>query len=719
MYTSIIVFEKISKALALVSYERFPIPNFSRHPLMKATQIILLPKLLKLGFLSLLVIGTFSIHAAELNQDNIDKKRAMLERLKKLNLQELGKVQFYNPEATSAARKTQKLLDTPSALFVLSQEDIRRAGITTIPEALRMVPGMQVARVYANRWAISTRGMNGLISSKLLVMIDGRTVYTPYTASVFWDVQDLLIEDIDRIEVIRGPGASLWGANAVNGIINIITKPAQETQGNLVTTYLGTGEEQAIVGVRHGGKIKNIHYRVYGKFYQHESFVDAKGHETDDNWEMKRGGFHADWQLSQRDQISLQGDVYDGFEKQTSFLPLAIPRIENFHTYLNGFNLLGRWKRKLAHGDMILQTYYDFTERNNTGFLEEERGTYDIDFQHRWQRNERQELIWGLGFRYTHDDFKNNSFIIEVEPDQRQDNLFSAFVQAEFILQPERWKMILGSKFEHNDYTGFEYQPTARLLWTPHHQHSGWASVSRAVRSPSRYDSDNRTNTLVPDPLFGNLQIKGSGNPDFEAEVMLASELGYRFTPNEQFFLDSTLFYNDYEKLRTFEATGLQPFPLPPTMYANWDNQMTGEVYGLEMAAHWQASKAWRVVATYSYVNIQLHLLPTSQNLFGESEEGDTPHHQATLRSLLSLPKNLEFDTALYYVDNVPSQNTPHYTRFDVRLGWQPQKSLNLSLGARNLFDNQHPEFGSGLSGNPEIASEVQRAFYLQLNYQF
>lgn len=667
--------------------------------------------------LGLLLIAAQPSHASDKKPGSasvLEKKRTIINRLKQLSLTDLGKVQFYNPEATSAARKTQKLLDTPSALFVISQEDIRRAGITSIPEALRLVPGMQVARVNANRWAISTRGLNSLISSKLLVMIDGRTVYTPYTASVFWDVQDLLIEDIDRIEVIRGPGASLWGANAVNGIINIITKAADQTQGNLVTTHLGTGEEQAIVGARHGGQLKKGHYRVYGKFYQHDSFADAQGQDTDDNWQMKRGGFRADWNVTKRDSLSLQGDAYDGFEKQTNFLPLDVPRIANVHTYLKGFNLLARWKRTLTKGDMILQTYYDFTERDNTVFLKEVRGTYDLDFQHRWQPNKRQEYIWGLGFRHTRDDFENNSFIIDVEPNQREDNLFSAFVQAEFILQPQRWKIVLGSKFEHNDYTGFEYQPTTRLLWTPHEQHSGWASVSRAVRSPSRYDSDNRTNTLT-----GALRVNGSGNPDFESEIMAAYELGYRFTPNDRFLLDTTLFYNDYDKLRTIEPIGFQPFPPPPTLIARWDNQMTGEVYGLEIAAHWQATKNWRLVTTYSYAEVQLHLLPTSRFIFGESEEGDTPHHQATLRSLLSLPRNMEFDAVLYYVDNVPNQNTPNYTRFDVRWGWLPRKNLSLSLGSRNLFDNQHHEFGVGFRCNVEIPDEVRRAFYMQMNYRF
>ncbi len=669
------------------------------------------------GMLSLGLLLTMSqpIDALEKDKDNLlEKKRALFNRLKKLSLKELGEVRFYNPEATSAARKTQRLLDTPSALFVLSQEDIHRAGITSIPEALRLIPGVQVARVYANRWAISARGLNGLISSKLLVMIDGRTVYTPYTASVFWDVQDVLIEDIDRIEVIRGPGASLWGANAVNGIINIITKTAEQTQGNLVTTHLGVGEEQTVLGVRHGGAMKKGHYRVYGKFYEHDSFVDAVGQETDDNWQMKRGGFHTDLHLTKRDSLSLQGDVYDGFEKQTNFLALDVPRIANHHIYLKGFNLLTRWKRTLTQGEMILQSYYDFTERDNSGFLKEERGTYDLDFQHRWQPHARQEFIWGLGFRYTHDKYKNYTPIVDVDPRKRQDRLFSAFVQAEFLLQPQRWKMVVGSKFEHNDYTGFEYQPTARLLWTPHEQHSAWMAISRAVRTPSRYDATNKTNVLQ-----GQVRVKNSGNPDFRSEVLRAYELGYRFTPNAQFFLDSTLFYNDYEKLRTFELREFQPYPPPPTLITKLDNQMTGEVYGLEMAAHWQATKDWRWVATYSYADVQLHMLPTSQNIFKEIEEGDTPHHQATLRSLLNLPHHLTFDTVLYYVDNVPSQNTSHYTRFDVRLGWQPWPNLDLSLGARNLFDNQHPEFGVGLSGNPEIPDEVRRAFYLHMDYRF
>jgi iron complex outermembrane receptor protein len=740
------------------------------------------PTILSLSLL-LSVVPKVS-YAIENNQESaLEKKRAVLDRLKKLSLKELSEVRFYNPEATSAARKTQKLLETASALFVISQEDIRRAGITSIPEALRLVPGVQVARVYANRWAISARGLNGLASSKLLVMIDGRTVYDTKDAAVQWDVQGLLIEDIDRIEVIRGPGASLWGANAVNGIINIITKKAEKTQGNLVTTLLGTGEEQAVVGLRHGGSMKNGHYRVYGKFYKHDNFVDGGGQDQQDNWLIRRGGFRSDWNLTKRDSLTVQGDIYNGFTKQTLFLPLDVPRIDNHYTYVNGFNLLARWQRVFTNGDMILQSYYDWIERDQTAFLNQKRGTYDLDFQHRWRRNDWQEFIWGLGFRYVHDDFDLHSAIVTFDPTKRQDRTLSGFVQAEFVLlsksspsplfqrgerpsgslsqgketpsfplfQREKrpsgsllqreenqsfpllqrgetqstplsqrgaggdlLRLTLGSKFEHNEYMGFEYQPTARLLWTPHDKHSAWAAVSRAVRTPSRYDEDSENHVRL-----GDLRFVVSGNRDFQSEVLTSYELGYRLTPSDHFLLDTALFYNEYEKLRTNEQIGFEPFPLPPTLRARWDNQMTGEVYGLEMAAHWQVSKDWRVIATYNYTDVQLHMLPTSRSVVGETEEGDTPHHQATLRSLLSLPHHLEFDTALYYVDNVPNQNTAHYTRFDVRLGWKARSNLDLSLGARNLFDNQHPEFGIGLSGNVELPDEVRRAFYLQLDYRF
>jgi len=618
-----------------------------------------------------------------------------------------------------AARKVQKLTQTAAALFVITQEDIRRAGITRLPEALRLVPGVQVARVSANKWAISARGFNGLYASKLLVMIDGRTVYTPLRSEVFWDVQDTLIEDVERIEVIRGPGGSLWGANAVNGVINIVTKSAKETQGSLVTTYIGKGEERAIVGIRQGGQLNNdVYYRVYGKFFEHEHFVNEQDEVQQDNWQMKRGGFRMDWKKNDRDNLTAQGDIYDGFVKQNISI---FHEQQNDSVNLNGFNLLARWQRDFSNGDIILQTYYDHTRRDRL-ILDEIRDTYDLDFQHRWQQSEKQEFIWGLGFRYSQDEMDNTSIFLSYIPKKRQDKLFSAFVRSEFKIAGEseqfgykntgNLRLIIGSKFEHNDYSGFEIQPTIRLLWKQNDKQSLWAAISRAVRTPSRSDSGVEYNTLSD---VGAVRI--TGNHDFQSEELLAYELGYRFNPSPRFLLDVLLFYNEYDKLRTAEPIGF--ISTPPTLIFELNNQMVGEAYGLEFSASWEIFERWKMIATYSYLDIHLHLNPTSLYFSKETEEDDTPHHQASLRSLLTLPNNLELDTALYYVDNVPNQNAPRYTRFDIRLGWHAWKNMELSLGARNLFNKQHREFGNGNRVSTIMADEVRQAIYMQLKYRF
>lgn len=662
--------------------------------------------------LCLLLVITISTLAAIDKKDQ--ERRAIIDQLKDLSLEELIQVETFNPKAGLAARKVQKLSETAAALFVITQEDIRRAGITRIAEALRMVPGVQVARIDANKWAISARGLNGQYTSKLLVMVDGRSVYTQLRSEVYWDVQDLLIEDIERIEVIRGPGASLWGANAVNGVINIVTKSAQETQGTLLTTHFGNNEEQAIVGIRHGGELDNgLAYRIYGKFYEHENFVNAQGQEHNDNWEMKRGGFRLDWESSERDTLTFQGDAYKGTTNQQLFVIFPQPSLINDKVDTEGFNLLGRWQRDFTHGDIILQTYLDHSKREDAS-LGEIRKTYDIDFQHRWQRNEKQEIIWGLGFRHTRDHIRN-SMVLTYDPEKRADNLFSAFLQGEFLFNPD---LILtaGTKVEHNDYTGFEIQPTLRGLWTINPQHSLWAAISRAVRTPSRSDADARLSALEPNSF---LIINAIGSRDYQSENLLAYELGYRFNLAQQFLLDTTLFFNQYDELRNIDLVN-NPLTQSPILTFQTNNQMYGEIFGLELATHWQVLETWRLVGTYSYLQVQLHLDGiTNPLILGESEEDENPHHQATLRSLLTLPYNLEFDTALYYVDNVPQRNAAHYLRADLRLGWKPISALDLSLGVRNLFDKQHREFGDVFSGNTVIASEVPRTFYLQLKYQF
>lgn len=681
-------------------------------------------KLIQFSSLWLLLLAMMPSNANTNKAINHQERRDLINQLKNLKLNELIEVETLNPEAGLATRKAQKLTDTAAALFVITQEDIRRAGITSLAEALRMVPGVQVARASPNQWAISARGFNEEWASKLLVMIDGRTVYSPLRSEVNWDIQDTLIEDVERIEVIRGPGASLWGANAVNGIINIITKSAENTQGNLITTYLGKGEERAIVGIRHGGELDNGNdYRVYGKFYKHDNFVDAHGQDYDNDWQMKRGGFRIDWETSSHDILNLQGDVYDGFVKQgISNQPSTQNSIDTYQANVSGLNLLARWQRHVTNGDFILQTYYDLTQRQEF-YYDEDRGIYDLDFQHRWQLNERHEFLWGLGFRYTYDDIKDSSLITFI-PSKRQDNLFSAFVQSEFkiplhflsqnlkIDDGRKLRFILGTKLEHNDYTGFEIQPTARVLWNQNNKHVLWAAISRAVRTPSRLDEDFLLNVELP-----TIQLVVQGNPDLQSEELTSYEFGYRFNMTNQFLFDTAFFYNNYDKLRTNETINFKPFPPPPTSISQWGNQMDGEVYGLELATHWQVTKTWKLIGTYSYLDMQLHRKPMSNDIDTEQLENNSPHHQASLRSLWNLSPKLEFDTALYYVDNVSNQNAPHYTRFDIHLGWLPNPTLELNLGIRNTQDNQHHEFGLGSRITP--LNEVPRAMYMQLKYRF
>ena len=648
----------------------------------------------------------------------------LIAQLKKMSLEELTKIETFNPEASLATRKIQKLTETSAALFVLSKEDIRRSGITSLPEILRMIPGMQVARTNSNKWAISARGLNELFASKLLVMIDGRTVYSSLRSEVNWDSQDLLLEDIERVEVIRGPGASLWGANTVNGIINIITKSSHTTQGNLITTTIGKGEENIIVGLRHGGKINDdTNYRIYGKFYEHDNFVNNQGIEQTDNWQMQRAGFRID----HADNITIQGDIYEGFTNQNVLsFQTGLPFKDTID--INGFNLLGRWK----NDNTILQTYYDYTNRQ-TDWLGDQRGTFDIDLQQTWQPSINQEFIWGFGYRYIHDDMKN-SIGVSYTPKKRQEQLLSTFLQGDFNIQ--NFKLTLGSKLEHNDYSGLEILPTARLLWTDNKRHSIWTAISRAVRSPTRHDANVRyflpaegMSTLLQNIDYSNPNLPKNqvatiivnGNPNYQAETVLSHELGYRFNITNHFLFDATVFYNNYHKLRIFQPVEILS---PNTVILQNMNKMYGESYGLEISASWQVNKTWKLISTYNYLDNHLHLdsdaiiVPPLDDFFSEKQENDSPHHQANIRSLLSLPNNLELDTTLYYTDEISNQISSSYTRFDIRLGWNP-KHWQFSLGVRNLFDKQWREFGNNVSENFILANEAKRAFYLQMKYIF
>jgi len=468
------------------------------------------------------------------------------------DLTDLSLEELMSIEVTSVSKKEQNLFLTPAAVHVITEEDIRRSGATNIPEALRLVPGLSVAQVDTNKWAITSRGFNGLFASKLLVLIDGRSVYTPLFSGVYWDVQDTLLEDLDRIEVIRGPGATVWGANAVNGVINIITKRSEETQGSFISSG-GGSQETGFAGLRYGGSVgEDLHYRIYTKYFNRGNFARSSGLEGADQWDVSRGGFRLDWKVSEKDSLTLHGDFYDGDMGQTLIFPTLSPPftvVLDDRTQVVGGNLVGRWTRTVFDKSEIeVQTYYDRSERNGA-LLGEVRDLFDLELKHHWSRSEGHDVVWGFGYRVTSDELRN-SIVVSLDPLSRTDHLFNGFLQDEITLAPDGLWLTVGSKFEHNSYTGWEIQPSAKLMWMPHHRHALWTGVSRAVRMPARTNSEFRINfAAYPDPTGLLTLISIFGNPDLSAEDLLAYELGYRFQPKSSLSFDVATFYNVYKDL--------------------------------------------------------------------------------------------------------------------------------------------------------------------------
>jgi iron complex outermembrane receptor protein len=637
--------------------------------------------------------------------------------LKKLSVEELVDI-----DVTSVSKYPEKFSEAAAAVAVLTSEDIERSGVTNIPDALRLVPGLDVGQVDSHTWAISSRGFNDTFANKLLVLIDGRTVYTPLFSGVFWEVQDTLLDDIDRIEVVRGPGATLWGANAVNGVINIITKSARDTQGFLVSTGGGT-EDRDFVNVRYGVKIDDDTFaRVYVKYFDRDSSVLPDGTEPHDAWDMLRAGFRLDSEPSNENSFTLQGDIYTGNQDSVYSIPtVTFPFAGTISStdQVSGGNLLGRWTHTFApDSQLTLQAYYDRTERE-TPIFGEKRDTGDVDLQDRFNWGDRQKIIWGVGFRVTHADIKN-SLNVSFFPSDRTLALYSAFVQDEISIVPERLRLTVGSKFEHNDFTGFEIQPNARALWTPGHAQTIWGSISRAVRTPSEAESDIRINPAPPVPIPpGFLTIHG--NPDMQSEKLIAYELGYRVQPIDQLKVDLTGFYNDYNDLRTIEP--LLPGPVSPSIVKN---KLFGETYGVELSATAQVTRQWRVQGGYTYFDAQLHREPGSRDTSTEKvDEDSSPHNQCFIRSLFNVGWNVQFDSTLRYVDvlpahlflGTPAPKIPSYLTLDLRLAWSPRKDLEFAVVGRNLLDNRHPEFAPTFIGTQ--TTEVERSFYGMLVWRY
>jgi iron complex outermembrane receptor protein len=639
--------------------------------------------------------------------------KSRLSDLATMSLEDLTRL-----EVTSVSKHKEKLTDAPAAVYVITGEDIRRSGVTSIAEALRMAPGLEVARVDAHDWAITSRGFNELYANKLLVLIDGRSVYTPVFSGVQWDVQDTLLGDIDRIEVIRGPGAALWGANAVNGVINITTKSAKDTQGGNVSGGYGS-EERGFGSARYGGKLGETgHYRAYVKYFNRDSSALPSGGQADDAWDMYRGGLRMDWDTSDHDLFTLQGDAYSGTENQTQifFMPSApFTNLAPNLTKVAGANVVGRWTHSFSEeAELHIQAYYDWTERQSPIF-DERRHTGDLEAQLRHPLGERQDVTWGIGYRYTRSDIGSSNFTLAFSPMDRSTPIFNAFVQDAISVVRDRLRLTLGCKFENNVYTGFEFQPSARLLWTPHPQHSIWASVSRAVRTPSQAETGARIviTNVPPGPVFGSV----NGNPAFQSEVLLAYELGYRIQPTEHLSLDLALFYNDYDHLRSVEPRPLD-FSNPGYILApnSFENMLKGQTYGGELAASFRAADWWRWRGAYSYLQTQLQPRAGSMDILSQAAEGDR-HHQVSLSSSMDLPGHLQLDCTGRYVDSIPNLQIKSYITMDARLGWRATRNLELAIVGQNLLEDRHAEF------TPSVlrfrATEVERAVYGKITFSF
>ncbi|MDX2506546.1 MAG: TonB-dependent receptor [Gammaproteobacteria bacterium] len=641
-------------------------------------------------------------------------------------------------EVTSVSKKKQRLNEVAAAVFVITQEDIHRSGVTSIPEALRMAPGIQVSRIDANKWAITSRGFNRQFANKLLVMIDGRTVYAPSYSGVYWDAQDTLLADIDRIEVIRGPGATVWGANAVNGVINIITKQAMDTQGGLLVAGAGD-EEEVFANLRYGAEIATETYaRWYLKYNDRDSSYASGLDDGGDDWQSLRGGFRIDSQATEADSWTLQGDVYDADENQTLnlwkdpadpandvFKPLYQATNTPDDVDSSGWNLLGKWEHRFSdQASSALQLYYDRSERSE-GFVKQTHDTLDIDFQHQFSVFETHDVIWGLGYRHIEDDF-DNTYVISFLPDSRNIDIYSAFVQDEIQLLPQTLSLTLGSKFEHNEYTGNEVQPSARLVWLPDERNTLWGSISRAVRTPSRLEDSSQIIAAiapvpVPFPPFSiPIEIKTLANDKLDSEVLLAYEIGYRFQPRDNLSFDLALFYNDYDNLQTFERT----VPESPISDVQFDNKLSAHSYGLELAADWRALEWWRLQSNYSFIDVSglLDSDSTDSNGTDALSEDSSPRHQFSVRSMMDLSNKVSLDLWVYYVDDLQrtslSQDVPveDYTSFNARIAWRPRKNLELSLVGQNLLDSHHAEF---VAENLLIETEVDRSIYAQIRWEF
>ncbi len=660
----------------------------------------------------ILLLFSSPSHAQEETDEVDEATQEDVEELSDFSLEDL-----LDMEVTSVSKSAQPLSKAASAIFVVTQDDIQRAGARSIPEALRLVPGIEVAQINRHRWAITSRGFNSVFASKMLVLMDGRTMYTPLFSGTFWNQQSTPVENIERIEVIRGPGATLWGANAVNGIINIITKKAKDALGGRAKVVLGSNniEGYSSYGTALG---EDAHLRVYGQWFDRDDFVNAQNNDTNADWDLGQIGFRLDVDLSSRDTLTVQGDAYDGRAEQT--IDIFNPNSPTLASVLNdtidiaGANMIARWNRKISEEqDFTLQIYVDRTERTD-GLFKDVRNTYDLEFQHRFQLGDSHNFIWGVGYRYISDDLEGGAQLF-ASPDARRYQIFNAFLQDEITLVDDELKLIIGSKVSHNDFSGFEVQPSIKMIWTPAPEHTVWVSASRAVETPSRALQDLTIN-LSPVNIGGSPVIPAVIPSRFtKSTELLAFELGYRIRPADNLSFDLALFYNDYERIATTDLRGLNISGGLPFLESIRDNKAKGRSYGLELSSEWRPLKDLRVSASYSFIAIDIKSVGSTDPNFDGAEDS-SPSHRIVFRANWDITSDLEFNTTVYWTDKIRRFDIPNYLRLDLQLRWRVLDNLELAIGVRNLLDDRHPEFSDTFGRR---GSEVERTAYFWMDFTF
>lgn len=620
---------------------------------------------------------------------NVKKDHAIFE----MSLEEL-----LNIEVVSVSKRSQRLNKVPSAVFVISGEDIRRSGATSIPEALRMAPGVQVARIGTDKWSISIRGFNGRFSNKLLVLMDGRSVYTPLSSGVIWSQQDTFIEDIDRIEVVRGPAATLWGVNAVNGVINIITKRADQTQGTLLTAG-GGSFEQGFVGARYGGKInKDTPFRIYAKGFIRDHTTTLTGGSANDTWHSARAGFRVDHARG-IDEFTVQGDIFVNGITDTVMQPVLLQSnsgLDIINRNETGGNIRLRWDRNFSERSALMfQTYYDRVHHQlapQTKYVE----SFDAELQHRFALFDRHDLTWGVNYRLFSTNTRN-TLITSFIPKQATNYFVSGFIRDEISVLPDKLKFSLGVRLGYNNFSGIEVQPNARIMWTPDNQNSVWASVSRAVRTPARGEQDVIINNGVippqPDLTGSSLPIMQAilGSNRFGSEKLIAYELGYRHQLNTHASIDVAGFFNDYTDLRDFELGMIRPaagahrdliFALFQQEHLMlpvfFNNRGSAHSYGAEVSIDWRPHERWRLQGNYSYLEINTKSNPAFASIDASTGGAGkaNPRHQLSLRSNYDFTDRLQFNLWLHYVDDLPFYAISDYVTMDAKMSWKPVKNI-------------------------------------------